>query len=440
MYSDSDGRPSLCEMVEARFTDLPGRVKAMAIPLSAPADDPARIAQDPAVAAGIGVDGSSVTGYARVENSDLHLAPDPQTVFLLPYHPGRAAVHCDLEVRGPNGEYAPFPLSPRGRLKAVLAEHLGKGQRIDIKPELEFYFLSPDAGPADDAGYLDVYPRDEMPQHMDRLYRTLKAMKIPVERVHHENGPGQVEAELDFAPILAQADHLFAAKAAVRAIAHQAGLRASFLPKPFAGIAGSGMHIHLRLFEGERNLFGAGPGELSETAKHFAAGLLAHAPALTAVCNPSVNSYKRLVPGQEAPVYICWGERNRSALVRVPLFTDPAKAAIEFRSPDATANFYLALAALVSAGMDGVRRKAAPPEPRSEDVYALSPADLERLGIAPLPGNLGEALDALERDEVVLEALGEQVAPRFLDLHRAAWDEYLHQAVTDWELEAYGEL
>ncbi len=437
MYSQSDDRPLRCEMVEARFTDLLGRVKAMALPLSAPSDDPARIAEDPAVAAGITVDGSSVAGYASVENSDVHVAPDPKTVFLLPYHPGRAAVHCDLEVRGPGGEYAPFPLSPRGRLKAVLAEHLSEGQRIEIKPELEFYLLSPEGKPADAAKYLDVYPQDELPQHMDRLYSTLKEMNIPVERVHHENGPGQVEAELDFAPILSQADHLFAAKAAVRAIAHQAGLRASFLPKPFAGIAGSGMHIHLRMFEGERNLFGERPGQLSELAGRFAAGLLAHASALTAVCNPSVNSYKRLVPGQEAPVYICWGERNRSALLRVPLFTEVNRADLEFRSPDATANFYLALAALVSAGMDGVRKKLPVPELRNENVYALSPAELERLDISPLPGNLGEALDALERDEVVMGALGEQVAERFLELHRASWDEYLHQAVTDWEMETY---
>jgi len=441
--------PSLCEIVEARFVDLLGRVKAMAMPLKSPSADPREIAADPAVAAGISVDGSSITGYAQVENSDLHLAPDPETVFLLPYHPGRAAVHCDLRQRGVKREYSPFALDPRGRLKAVLGEHLAAGQRFEIKPELEFYFVrerrrrhsGSAAGkrPADAAGYVDVYPRDELSHHMDRVYGSLNAMGIPAERVHHENGPGQVEVEVDYAPMLAQADHLFAAKTAIQAIAYQEGLRATFMAKPFVDIAGSGMHIHLRLFAGDANLFGAGSGELTETGRQFTAGLLAHAPALTAVCNPTVNSYKRLVPGHEAPVQICWGYRNRSTLVRIPMFTDPAKASVEFRSPDATCNFYLALAAIVAAGMDGVRRELEPPEARTENIYALSAAQLRRLRIKPLPGDLGEALNALERDEVVLGALGEQIAPRFLELHRAAWDEYLHGVVTDWEVKTYGD-
>ncbi len=436
----TDSKPSPCELLEARFVDLLGRVKAIAIPLKQPSSDPAAIAADPAVRAGISTDGSSIAGYARVENSDLHLSPDPQTVFLLPYHPGRAAAFCDVRERGPAGENAPFPLDPRGRLKAVLAEHLSPGQRIEIKPELEFYLLRGD-GPADAAGYVDVYPRDELCHHMDRVYRTLNQMGVPAERVHHENGPGQVEVELDFAPILPQADHLSAAKTAIQAIAYQEGLRATFMPKPFANIAGSGMHVHFRLFDEAANLFGArlpaGPGELTDTARHFVAGLLSHARALTAICNPAVNSYKRLVPGHEAPVHICWGHRNRSVLVRIPLFTDPAKASIEFRSPDATCNFHLALAAIVAAGMDGVRRQLAPPDPRTENIDALPPGQLRRLGIKPLPSDLGEALDALERDEVVLAALGEHIAPRFLDLHRATWDEYLHAAVTDWELVTY---
>jgi glutamine synthetase len=434
-----DSKPSPCELLEARFVDLVGRAKAIAIPLKQPSADPARIATDPAVLAGISVDGSSITGYAHVENSDLHLSPDPQTVFLLPYHPGRAAAFCDVRQRGVAGEHTPFPLDPRGRLKAVLAERLAPHQQIHIKPELEFYFLRGDR-PADAAGYVDVYPREELCHHMDRVYRVLNQMGVPVERVHHENGPGQVEVELDYAPILAQADHLSAAKTAIQAIAYQEGLRATFMPKPFANIAGSGMHVHFRLFDEAACLFGAGPGELTDTARYFIAGLLAHARALTAICNPTVNSYKRLVPGHEAPVHICWGHRNRSVLVRVPLSTDPAKAAVEFRSPDATCNFHLALAAIVAAGMDGVRRRLAPPDPRTENIDALSSGQLRRLGIKPLPSDLGEALDALERDEVVLAALGEHIAPRFLDLHRAAWDEYLHGAVTDWEWTTYADV
>jgi glutamine synthetase len=209
------------------------------------------------------------------------------------------------------------------------------------------------------------------------------------------------------------------------------------MPKPFAGVAGSGMHVHFRVFQAQENLFGAGGGELSNTGRHFIGGLLSHAPALTAVCNPTVNSYKRLVPGHEAPIHICWGYQNRSALVRIPLFTDPRKASLEFRSPDATAGFHLALAGMIAAGMDGIRRKTEPPEPTAENVYRLSPAQRRRLRVRPLPGTLGEALDALARDDVVLAALGETLAPRFIELHRALWDHYLHSVVTDWERDTY---
>jgi len=197
--------------------------------------------------------------------------------------------------------------------------------------------------------------------------------------------------------------------------------------------------VHFRLHQGDRNLFGADDGTLSDVGRHFAAGLLEHAPALTAVCNPTVNSYKRLVPGHEAPVYICWGYRNRSSLVRVPLSGNAAEVSVEFRSPDATANFYLALAAMVAAGMDGVQRKLEPAEPRSENVYEFTPAQLRRFGVRPLPATLGDALAALERDKVVLGALGDAVAPRFLRVHRQAWESYLHEAVTDWERRMYAD-
>jgi len=431
-------QPVLCELLEARFVDIFGKVKAMVIPLKQPSADLQQIASDPAVVAGIGVDGSSIEGYTGIENSDMHLAPDGETVFSLPYDPARAAAYCDLYQRGPRGEHTPFAGDPRGRLKTVLRECLEPGQRIEIKPELEFYFLRGER-PADGGGYIDVYPRDELSQNMDAVFRTLGEMGIAAERVHHENGPGQVEVEIDYAPILFQADHLVSAKTAIQALAHRAGLQATFMPKPFADTAGSGMHIHFRLFEHDRNLFGGDAGELSETARRFVGGLLEHAPALTAVCNPTVNSYKRLVPGHEAPVYICWGHRNRSTLVRIPLFAEPAKAAVEFRSPDATVNFYLGLAAAVAAGMDGVRRGTEPPEARTDNVYLLSPAQLRRFRVRPLPGTLGEALDALERDDVVLGALGDTLGPRFLEMHRAAWDRYLHSVVTDWERNTYSD-
>lgn len=425
-----------CELVEARFVDLLGRAKAMAIPLKNPSADLRQIAADPAVADGVSADGSSIAGYATIENSDMHLAPDRDTVFRLPYHPTRAAAYCDVYQRGPEGKQTPSPADPRGRLKAVIADSLSPGQGITIKPELEFFFTR-DGKPADDGAYIDIYPRDQLSQLMDEIFRTLAQMGIAAERVHHECGPGQVEVEIDYAPIIPQADHLVSAKTAIQALAHTAGLDATFMPKPFAGVAGSGMHVHFRLLEGARNLFGAQAGQLSETGRRFVAGLLAHAPALTAVCNPTVNSYKRLVPGHEAPVYICWGYRNRSTLVRIPLFATPEKAAVEFRSPDSSANFYLALAAMVAAGMDGIRREIEPPEPSADNVYLLSPAQRRRLRLKSLPETLGEALDALERDDVVLAALGDTLAPRFIDLHRATWDQYLHSVVTDWERDTY---
>jgi glutamine synthetase len=425
-----------CELVEARFVDLFGRVKAMVIPLKHASAELHEIAGDAAVAEGVSVDGSSIEGYATIEDSDMHLAPDRDTVCRLPYDPARAAAYCDLYQRGPKGELAPSPADPRGRLKTTLAQCMAPGQRVEIKPELEF-FLTRDGSPADAGAYIDVYPRDELSQLMDEVFRTLAQMSIAAERVHHECAPGQVEVEIDYAPILAQADHLVSAKTAIQALAHRADLRATFMPKPFAGVAGSGMHVHCRLFQGDENLFGADAGQLSETGRHFVGGLLSHAPALTAVCNPTVNSYKRLVPGHEAPVHICWGYRNRSALVRIPLFTSPARASVEFRSPDATANFYLALAAIVAAGTDGIQRKTEPPEPSADNVYLLSPAQRRRRQVKSLPGTLGDALDALERDDVVLVALGDALAPRFGEIHRALWDHYLHGVVTDWERDTY---
>ncbi len=436
MTSQQDSVP--CGLLEARFVDIFGRVKAMAIPLQQPSADLAQVARDPAVLRGISVDGSSVAGYTQVEDSDLHLAPDVSTIFRVPYDGRRAAAYCDIYQRGEGPQGAPVAADPRGRLKAVLTECLTPQQRVEIKPELEFFLLRGEA-PADGGGYLDIYPNDELAERLNEIFFSLQQMGIPLERVHHECAPGQVEVEVDYAPVVSQADRLVSAKVAIRALAHRAGLRANFMPKPMAGIAGSGMHIHFRLLQGNRNLLGAEGGRLSDTGRHFVAGLLRHAPALTAVCNPSVNSYKRLVPGHEAPVYICWGYRNRSALVRVPLATSPEKVAVELRSPDATANFYFAIAAILAAGMEGVRRQLEPPDERPENVYQLTAAQLRRLGVKPLPATLGEALAALERDPVVLEALGAEVAPRFLALHRQTWDQYLHGVVTDWERQTYAD-
>ncbi len=285
----------------------------------------------------------------------------------------------------------------------------------------------------------NVSPDNDLSPHLDSFFDSLTLMGVPVERVHHECAPGQVEVEIDYDDILHQADRLVSSKLALRALAKRAGLRATFMPKPMAGMAGSGMHVHFRLFDEETNLFGAPDGMLSDIGRHFVAGLLEHAGALTAVCNPSVNSYKRLVPNHEAPVYITWGYRNRSALIRVPLAATPQKAGLEFRSPDATANVHLALAALTAAGMDGVRRQLEPPPARAENVYQLTPSKRKRLKVKALPENLRDALEELENDPVIMAALGPALAPRFVEFHRGKWDEYLHNVVTDWEWQTYGD-
>ena len=424
-----------CDLLEARFVDILGRVKAMVIPLACPSGDLAEIARDPAVAKGATADGSSVAGYMQIQDSDLLLVPDPTTLCRLPYDRRRAAAYCDVY---PKGAREPFQADSRTRLKAVLAEYLTPQQRIEIKPELEFFLLN-GGRPADQGHYLDVSPDNELSEHLDEFFRALAEMGVEVERVHHECASGQVEVELDFAPVVCQVDRLVSSKLLIRTMAQRAGLKANFMPKPIWGVAGSGMHVHFRLHDQEENAFAGAGGELSAVGRQFAAGLLEHAPALTAVCNPSVNSYKRLVPGHEAPVYIAWARRNRSALVRIPLVSAPEQTAVELRSPDATCNFYLALAAMVAAGMDGVRRGLEPPEERLENIYQLTPAQLRHLRVSPLPGTLGEALDAFERDDLVQGALGPLLAPQFLQIHRAVWEEYLHGVVTDWELRRYGE-
>ena len=427
------------EFIELRFPDLLGRMKAMIVPCK-PAETIEEIAKDPALKNGTSCDGSSVVGLSKVESSDLRLDPDPTTLIELPFVAQRtAAVMCYIRERiedGQSTEY--FSLDSRGRLHKVSKDLLPGNMHLKVKVEPEFHFITPDGEPFDDAGYADTYPNSPGMDMLLDLASSLQSLGIKPRVIHHEVGESQQEIELDFDDATKMADNILLFKNLARSISRSQGLDVTFMPKPFESSAGNGLHCHLQLWDGNKNLFGVdGNSELSETAKMFVAGLLEHAPAITAIANPSVNSYKRLVPHQEAPVYITWGIKNRTALIRVPMFGSGNKAAVELRSADPTANPYLLFTAIIAAGMDGVNRKLNPPEPRTEDIFHLSDKERKKLGIRMLPATLKDALDSLETDTVICEAIGKDIVENFVKLKREEWRNYTSHIVTDWEWEMY---
>jgi glutamine synthetase len=427
------------EFLELRFPDLLGRMKAMTVPCK-PADTVGELLKDPAMKNGMSCDGSSVTGLAKVESSDLRLEPDPSSLIELPYSVHRtAAVMCYIRERITDGNGTGyFSLDSRGRLKEVSKNLLPGKMHLKVKVEPEFHFITPDGEPFDNAGYADTYPTSPGMHMLLELASTLVALGIEPRVIHHEVGESQQEIELDFDEATKMADNILLFKNLARKICRNEGVDVTFMPKPFENTAGNGLHCHLQLWDGDKNLFGVeGEAELSETAKMFVAGLLEHAPAITAIANPAINSYKRLVPHQEAPVYITWGIKNRTTLVRVPMFGSWDKAAIELRSADPMTNPYLLFTVIIAAGMDGVNRKLAPPEPRSEDIFGLSDEEREKLGIKMLPATLNEALDSLEADKVICEAVGKDISKNFVNLKRKEWREYTNRIVTDWEWEMY---
>ncbi|MFW9833051.1 MAG: glutamine synthetase family protein [Candidatus Thorarchaeota archaeon] len=427
------------EFIELRFTDLLGRMKAMVVPCK-PAETIEEVAKDPALKSGTSCDGSSVTGLAKVESSDLRLEPDMTTLIELPIVAQRtAAAMCYIREKFMDGKSTEFfSLDTRGRLHKISEDLLPGKMQLKIKVEPEFHFITPDGEPFDDAGYADTYPQSPGMDMLLELAATLRTVGIKPRVIHHEVGESQQEIELDFDNATKMADNILLFKNLARMISRIQGLDVTFMPKPFESAAGNGLHCHLQLWDGDKNLFGMdGGSELSDTAKMFVAGLLEHAPAITAIANPSVNSYKRLVPHHEAPVYITWGMKNRTALIRVPLFGSGEKAAIELRSADSMANPYLLFTAIIAAGMDGVNRKLKPPDPRSEDIFHLSKEERNRLGIRMLPATLEDALDSLEADSVICEAVGKDILENFVKLKRAEWRKYTSHIVTDWEWETY---
>jgi glutamine synthetase len=425
------------EFLELRFPDLLGRLKAMIVPIN-PVETIAEVAKDAALEKGTSCDGSSVTGLANVEASDLRLDPDPESLIELPFVAHRtAAAMCFVRKKAAKGKEF-YPLDTRGLLHKTCEELLPGKMQLKVKVEPEFHLITQDNEPFDEAGYADSYPKSPGMDILLDISSALRILDIQPRVIHHEVGEAQQEIELAFADALKMADNILIFKNLARSISQNQGVDVTFMPKPFESQAGNGLHCHLQLWEGDKNLFGKDDtSELSETARMFVAGLIEHSPAITAFANPTINSYKRLVPHHEAPVYITWGMMNRTALIRIPLFKSGESAAIEFRSPDPMANPYLLFSAIIAAGMDGIERKLTPPEPRSEDIFHMTDEERDNLGIQVLPTALDEALEALLKDEVISKVVGPEIMRSYINLKREEWRLYTSQIVTDWEWEMY---
>jgi glutamine synthetase len=424
------------DFLRLQFTDILGTVKNVSVPASQ---------AEKAFTEGIYFDGSSIDGFVRIQESDMRLDPDPTTFAVLPWRDNgesaAARLMCDV-IDTSSGE--PFSGDPRGVLKGAIARAEEMGYEVNMAPEPEFFLFEEDEdGRAttvtnDAGGYFDLAPKDLASDVRRDIIYGLENMGFDIEASHHEVAQGQHEINFTYDDALSTADNVATFRAVVRAIAAEHDLHATFMPKPIARINGSGMHTHMSLFEDGENAFHDEDDEfnLSDTAKSYVAGILDHAPAITAVANPTVNSYKRLVPGYEAPVYVAWSDRNRSALIRKPAARVPAASRIELRSPDPSCNPYLAFAAMIHAGLDGIERDLDCADPVRENIYEFDETKREEYGITTLPSNLGEAVDALETDEVIQEALGEHVTEKFIEAKSQEFGEYIVE-VSDWEIDRY---
>jgi glutamine synthetase len=421
-----------------QFTDVTGAVKSVDIPVQ-------RLAS--ALEEGVWFDGSAVEGFARIQESDMRLVLDAATYAVLPWSQPerrRARIFCDIY--RPDG--TPFVGDPRGVLKRVLSSLDERGWKFNVGPEPEFFLLrrnGPDLVhpvPHDVGGYFDFSASDEAQRVRNELMLALGGMGLEVEMGHHEVALGQHEIDFHFDDALLTADKVVTLKYTVKALAAQHNLVATFMPKPIFGINGSGMHTHQSIVGGKgKNLFfeASDPHKLSAMARGFIAGQMAHARAMAAVVAPTVNSYKRIVPGYEAPVYVCWAQINRSAMIRIPAATEGAEMStrVELRCPDPSCNPYLAFAVMLAAGLDGIDRKLTCPPPVNDlNIYEMSPEELAELGIAQLPGSLDEALEALASDELLIDTIGREVYEAFVRAKRAEWDEY-RTRVMDWEVKRY---
>src|SRR6187549_2840193 len=439
--SDPESRKQVLKEIEKQkvqyvlfwFTDLEGHLKSFAI-------TPSEIAA--ALDDGMGFDGSSITGFNAIEESDMVAIPDPETFQLMPWKEGETKVArmiCDIVT--PDGK--PYEGDPRYVLRRALERMTSLGfDTFNVGPELEYFLFRDDSGTEtlDEGGYFAMTTLDAASGLRQDTVRALESMGIPIEYVHHEVGPSQHEIDMRFAPALTMADHTVTYRLIVKEIAKKAGYHATFMPKPIFGENGSGMHTHQSLFSDGRNAFFDANDQyfLSDIGKAFIAGQLKHAREISAVFAQWVNSYKRLVPGYEAPVYVAWSQRNRSALIRIPLYKPGSEQATraEIRCPDPACNPYLTFAALLQAGLEGIEQGYELPEPMETNLYHLTPEERREQGIVSLPETLGEAIDELAGSELLRKALGPHIFDRYVELKRKEWDEYRVQ-LTDWELERY---
>ena len=415
------------------FADILGFVKSFAITVEE---------LEGALEEGMGFDGSSIEGFARIDESDMVAKPDPNTFCLLPWRPKDeftvARMFCDIVK--PNG--SPFEGDPRYILKQNLKRAAKLGFTFYVGPELEYFYFKDNKNlePLDAGGYFDLIPPDPASDLRRDTVLMLEAMGIGVEYSHHEVAPSQHEIDLRYTDALTMADAAMTYRVVVKEVAQRYGFYATFMPKPIYGVNGSGMHVHQSLFKGDKNAFFEAKDKyhLSKTAKCYIAGLLKHSREITAVTSQWVNSYKRLVPGYEAPVYIAWAKRNRSTLIRIPEYKPGKEKAtrIEYRSPDPACNPYLAFSVMLAAGLEGIEKNYELIPPTEENVFELTPEERTKRGIKPLPGDLYEAVLEAEKSSVVRKALGEHAFMTFIENKKIEWDKY-RARVTDYEIKEY---
>ncbi len=420
------------KFLRLQFVDIGGQVKNVGIPVSQ---------AEKALKSGIAFDGSSIEGFVRIEESDMVLKPDINTYQILPWDvSGGKVARIICDVYKPNGK--PFEGDPRYVLKRAIQEAAKRGFVMNNGPELEFFFFKrkddqATSIPHDFGGYFDFPPVDQAEDIRQNIVVALENMGFNIEASHHEVSVGQHEIDFKYADALTTADNVITFKFVTKTIARMNNLHASFMPKPVFGINGSGMHTNISLFKGGKNAFydESKDMEVSDTLRYFIGGLKKHVKSFTAVTNPIVNSYKRIVPGYEAPVYIAWSGANRSSMIRIPAARGMSTR-IELRSPDPSCNPYLSFAVILMAGLDGVDNKIDPGEPTTLNLFHLDEEERKKHGIESLPGDLKEALDYLETDSIIQKALGEHVYTDFMRLGRAEWDAY-RISVHPWELDRY---
>lgn len=419
--------------IEIWFTDILGYLKSFAITSHE---------LEKAFDEGLGFDGSSIRGFTRIDESDMMAIPEPETFVVLPWRPKeRKVARVFATIVEPNG--TPYEGDPRNVLKRMLEKAKRMGFDFYVGPELEYFYIktsSPEPELLDWGGYFDLIPRDEAIDIRHQTVVMLERLGIEVESSHHEGAPSQHEIDFRYNNALSMADTVMTARLAIKEVAYMNNVYATFMPKPFSGYNGSGMHVHMSLFQNGRNAFFDPKDKyhLSPIAKHFIAGLMKHAKEITLITNQWVNSYKRLVPGYEAPVYISWALRNRSDLIRVPMYKVGKEEAtrIEYRAPDPACNPYLAFAVILGAGLEGIEKEYSLPEPVEENVYFMSEEERKAKGIENLPGSLIEAIEITEKSELVRKVLGEHVFKNFIENKKIEWDNYRKQ-VTSYELKTY---